>query len=153
MATVARRVYRPSDFSEGVWHEALVTLGKKGFSPEMASQVVNAKSCMAEAIIRLFQVLQETSGLVSQTTQLLSKFFGQGVVVDPLPPEFTEANLAMWSEFNLKPVFLPNEEIGPDRQLKGWIKPEEWFYKQISESSTCNIQCCRLIVLHIKLKL
>ena len=131
MATVASRVYRPSDFSEGVWHEALVTLGKKGFSPEMAAQVVNTKSHMAEAIIRLFQVLQETSGLVSQTTHPLSKFFGQGVVVDPLPPEFTEPNLAKWAKFNLKPVFLPHEEINPDRQLKGWIKLEEWFYNQI----------------------
>ena len=39
MATIASRVCKPSDFSEGLWHEVLVTLGRKGFSPEMAASL------------------------------------------------------------------------------------------------------------------
>lgn len=46
--------YKPSDFSEGLWHEALVTLGKNGFSPEMASEVANAKSGKAIEVVGLF---------------------------------------------------------------------------------------------------
>ena len=52
--------------------------------------------------------------LISHTAGLLSKKFGQRIEVDPLPPEFTEENLSRWEGFNLKPIFLPDEEIGED---------------------------------------
>ena len=75
--------------------------------------------------------------LMETTAEKLRKFFGNVELV-PLPPEFTEVNLAKWSEFNLKPVFLPDEEIGPDRRLKGWTKPEHWFYDQIRENKLAS---------------
>ncbi len=77
-------------------------------------------------------VLSFAEVLVFGTVKLLSKKFGQHVEVDPLPPEFTEENLAKWEQLNLKPVFLPGEEIGEDPKLKSWIKPEPWFYQQIA---------------------
>lgn len=54
METIASRIYKPTDFSEGLWHEVLVTLGKKGFSPKMAAEVVNTKSGKAGEIVDLF---------------------------------------------------------------------------------------------------
>ena len=29
--------------------------------------------------------------------------------------------------------FFPDEEIGETRELKDWIKPEKWFYRQIED--------------------
>ncbi|MBI2052208.1 MAG: hypothetical protein HYT38_00825 [Candidatus Sungbacteria bacterium] len=55
MTTVASRVYKPSDFSEGLWHEVLVTLGKKGFSPEMAAEMANTKSGKADQVVAFFR--------------------------------------------------------------------------------------------------
>ena len=46
--------YKPSDFSGGQPYEMLVTLGKFGFSPEMANLVQNAKSGRAREIVELF---------------------------------------------------------------------------------------------------
>lgn len=51
---IASRTYKPSDFSGGQPHEMLVTLGKFGFSPEMANLVQNAKSGKAREIVGLF---------------------------------------------------------------------------------------------------
>lgn len=69
--------------------------------------------------------------LVSQTARMLSKRFGKRILVDPLPPEFTEENLARWAKFNMRPVFLPGENITEERPLKGWIKLQAWFYKHV----------------------
>ncbi len=69
----------------------------------------------------------------SRTAKLLSKHFGKRIKVDSLPEWFTEENLAKAEKFNLKPVFLPDEEIGENRPLKNWIKPEPWFYQKIKE--------------------
>ena len=71
------------------------------------------------------------SGLMAQTAQLLSAKFGRKIEVDPLPPEFTDENLARWARSNLKPVFLPDEEIGEDSELNDWTKPDKWLYSQI----------------------
>ena len=77
--------------------------------------------------------------LVLQTAKLLSKKFGREIKVDPLPPEFTEENLARLAMFNLKPVFLPDEEIGEDSELKDWTKPEKWFYDQIRNGKIADV--------------
>ena len=128
MESIASRVYKPSDFSVGQIHEMLITLGRGGFSPEMAAEVANAKSGKADGVIGLFQLVVD---VVSQITQLLSKKFGREIKVDPLPPEFTDENLARWARSNLKPVFLPDEEIGEDSELNDWTKPDKWLYSQI----------------------
>ncbi|KKU18904.1 MAG: hypothetical protein UX30_C0023G0010 [Candidatus Saccharibacteria bacterium GW2011_GWA2_46_10] len=72
--------------------------------------------------------------LVSQTAKLLSKRFGKKITVDPLPDWFTEENLAKAAKFNLRPIFLPGEEIGQDRPLRNWVKPNDWFYRQIQDN-------------------
>ena len=71
------------------------------------------------------------AALAESTKKKLRKFFS--VDIEPLPPEFTEENLAKWARFNWKPVYLPREEIGENRRLKNWTKPEEWFYRQIKK--------------------
>lgn len=73
--------------------------------------------------------------LVSKTQKLLSKRFDKKITVDPLPSEFTEENLQKWEKYNLKPVFLPDEEIAEDRSLKNWTKPKKWFYTKIREGA------------------
>ncbi|MBI4119859.1 MAG: hypothetical protein HY454_00120, partial [Parcubacteria group bacterium] len=71
---------------------------------------------------------------IIKTALLLSKRFGKQIEVDSWPTEFTPENLARWeTEFNLKPVYFPDEEVGEDRKLGKWIKPEAWFYKKIRE--------------------
>ena len=86
-------------------------------------------------IIRHFQALLEHRNPFdvdgSFTEKLLSKRFGKKITVDPLPAEFTEENLTKWAQYNLTPVFLPDEEISENRNLKNWVKPEKWFYYQI----------------------
>ncbi len=61
----------------------------------------------------------------------LRRKFGPDVTVDPLPAAITEANMAKWAKFNLRPVFLPGEEIGEERPLRNWKKSGRWFYDQI----------------------
>ena len=55
METIASQVYKPADFSAGQVHEMLVTLGKRGFSPQMAAEVANARSGKAQEIVGLFR--------------------------------------------------------------------------------------------------
>ena len=71
--------------------------------------------------------------LISKTEKLLSKHFGKKIIVDRIPAEFTEENLAKWARYNLKPVFLPDEEITENREIKNWVKPRRWFYDKIKE--------------------
>ncbi len=73
----------------------------------------------------------ELEKLVAKTARMLSKRFGKRIIVGPLPPEFTEDNLTRWATFNFRPVFLPNEEIGKNRPLKGWTKLSDWFYNRV----------------------
>ena len=54
MKNIVSRKYGPRDFTAGQIHEMLVTLGKAGFSPEMAAIVANAKFDKAEEIVGLF---------------------------------------------------------------------------------------------------
>ncbi|MDP3710284.1 MAG: hypothetical protein Q8R29_00995 [bacterium] len=54
METITSRIYKPAEFSAGQVHEMLVTLGRKGFSPEMAAEVANTKSGKAEQIVGIF---------------------------------------------------------------------------------------------------
>src|SRR3989344_222685 len=75
---------------------------------------------------------REIKKFAVKTAQNLSTVFKKKIVVDPLPPEFTDENLALWATFNFRPVFLPREDIGANRPLKNWTKPEKWFYEQVS---------------------
>lgn len=77
------------------------------------------------------RVVSALENLMETTQKKLQKFFC--VDIEPLPVEFTEENLAKWAEFNLKPIYLPMEEIGEDRKFKNWIKPEKWFYQKIKK--------------------
>ncbi len=75
----------------------------------------------------------ELERFMSRTKRMLSKRFGKRVIVDPLPPEFTDKNLAHWATFNFKPVFLPREDIGANRPLKNWTKLGRWFYERVGD--------------------
>lgn len=81
-----------------------------------------------------FVVMGDSLGqLVSRVKKLLSKRFDKEIEVDPLPSEFTEENLLAWEKYNLKPIFLPDEEISRNRKLKNWVRPPEEFYQWIKE--------------------
>jgi len=71
--------------------------------------------------------------LIRQTSKFLFKRFGKRIKVDSLPTEFTLENLEKWAKYNLKPVFLPGEEILENRPFKKWVKPEKWFYEKLRE--------------------
>jgi len=76
---------------------------------------------------------REIEKFAAKTARKLASVFKKRIIIDPLPPEFTEENLARWTTFNLKPVFLPGEDIGRERKLKGWKKPEDWFYDRVGD--------------------
>jgi len=70
---------------------------------------------------------------VASVTKKLRRYFGQSIVVDPLPAAVTAENLAKWAAFGLHPVFLPGEEIAETRNFRKWVKPEKWFYDQMRD--------------------
>src|SRR3989344_5205723 len=76
---------------------------------------------------------REIEKFAAKTARRLSAVFKKRVVVDPLPPEFTEVNLAHWATFNMKPVFLPREDIGASRPLKNWTRLGMWFYDRVGD--------------------
>ena len=76
--------------------------------------------------------------MVRKTSKTLSRVFSKRIKVDPLPSEFTPENLEKWERYNLKPIFLPGEEIGEERILKDWVKPEKWFYQKIREGKIAD---------------
>lgn len=114
----------PSDVL-GTLEDILCKIRKGSISPEELKRFAKRENPFIAGTI-----LEE---LVSKTQKLLSKRFNKKIEVDPLPSEFTEENLHLWAKYNLKPVFLPDEEIGENRPLKNWVKPEKWFYQKIKE--------------------
>lgn len=83
--------------------------------------------------VRAKDAKREIEKFAAKTARKLSTIFKKRVIVDPLPPEFTEENLAHWATFNFHPVFLPREDIGVNRPLKNYTKSEVWFYNMVAE--------------------
>src|SRR3989338_718511 len=83
--------------------------------------------------VRAKDAKREIEKFAAKTARKLSTVFKKRIVVDPLPPEFTDENLAHWASFNFRPVFLPREDIGANRPLKNWTKPEGWFYERVDD--------------------
>lgn len=79
MGSIVSRVFKPSDFSEGLWHEVLVTLSKRGFSPEMATEAANAKSGKADEIVGLFQPVADFASQLTDWQSFCKTFFGLDV--------------------------------------------------------------------------
>ena len=76
----------------------------------------------------------EIEKFAAKTARKLSKIFTKRIIVYSIPPEFTDERLAFWATtFNMRPVFLPGESIGESRVLKGWTKPEKWFYERVAD--------------------
>lgn len=91
----------------------------------------------------------ELEKFVAKTARMLSKRFGKRIIVDPLPSEFTEENIARWAKFNMRPVFLPWESITEERPLKNWIKLSAWFYEHVNNGDIKPIwQFMSPIMLH-----
>ncbi len=78
---------------------------------------------------------REIEKFAAKLARKLSAVFKKRIVVDPLPPEFTEVNLAHWATFNFRPVFLPRENIGAERPLKNWTKLGRWFYERVMDGN------------------
>ena len=76
---------------------------------------------------------REIEKFAAKSARKLSTVFKKRIIIEPLPPEFTEENLALWATFNFKPVFLPREDIGANRPLKNWTKLGRWFYDRIAD--------------------
>lgn len=70
---------------------------------------------------------REIEKFAAKTERRLSTIFKKRIVVDPLPPEFTDENLALWARFNFRPVFLPREDISANRPLNNWTKLGRFF--------------------------
>jgi len=77
-------------------------------------------------------VIRPITDLVAKTAAILSARFKKQISVDPLPAAFTPENLANWARFNLKPVFLPGEQITKKADLSDWVKLNDWFYDPIT---------------------
>ncbi|MEK7138818.1 MAG: hypothetical protein AAB799_01420 [Patescibacteria group bacterium] len=74
---------------------------------------------------------REIERFAAKTARQLSTVFKKRIIVDPIPPEFTDENLALWAVFNMKPIFLPGEDIDTNRPLKKWTKLEQFFYENV----------------------
>lgn len=113
-------------------HDGSITL-------EMLKALVEHRNPFAEAV----QGAQSYADkLIAKTAKFLSRRFGKKIVVDLLPAWFTEENLARAAAFNLRPIFLPGEEIGLYRTLSRWVRPNDWFYDQIMEGKIANDGAC-----------
>ena len=83
-----------------------------------------------------------SESLVIQTQKLLSRKFRKKITVDPVPAWFTPENLARAVKFNLKPIFLPGEEIGENRRIKGWVMPDRDLYRWEKEGKIASDSHC-----------
>lgn len=106
----------------GIAQEFIRRLREESGFPERAKQWLAGKITDSASVI---------SHPFAQLAKHLSKRFGHPITVDSYPSEFTDEFLANAAQYNLRPVFLPGEEIGQNRTLKRWTKPYAWFYDQV----------------------
>ncbi len=66
--------------------------------------------------------LAEFRELLEQEAEKLREFFGYDVEVPPLPDEITPERYEKWKEMGFELHYLPNEELGEERDLPGWKK-------------------------------
>jgi hypothetical protein len=76
------QLFGPKDFSVGLIQEMLITLCKFGFSPDMAKQITNAKSGMAEKIVEIFAGILEAT--LDDWRRFYKQIFGLDVDFDSL---------------------------------------------------------------------
>lgn len=98
--------------------------GQAGFE-EQARLFLSGKDPF---VVNTKDAKREIEKFAAKTARMLSKRLAKRIIVDPLPLEFTDENLAYWTTFNFRPVFLPREEISANRPLKNWTKLKQWFY-------------------------
>lgn len=89
---------------------------------------------------QLARGVEITSRPFAKLEKRLSKVFSKPIMVDPYPPQFTPELLVKVAKYNLRPVFLPGEDITQDRPLKKWIKPEAWFYRMVRKGRVENYE-------------
>ncbi|MDP3764652.1 MAG: hypothetical protein Q8Q95_03460 [bacterium] len=119
MSEVASRIYKPSDFSHGLVGEMLITLGKKGFSPEMAAEVANAKSGKAEGIVGLFPAMPNIVPF-TDWQNFYRKFFSL--------------------ELDFSQVRIPEKQVGFDRLI---VVAQGLTLNQIYEVCDKHFKCWR----------
>ena len=102
---------------------------------ERAQWILGHKGLVGEEIVDILLNF-EPDFLVElklKMERVLSKKFNKRIKVTDPPLEFTEENLARWAKMNFHPIYFPTEQISQDRQLKDWIKLEDWFYQRIKK--------------------
>ncbi len=105
----------------------------KNLDPEIKLGWINNPAGLAFALQNALIPCYEGDELATQMALRLFEVFNKHLAVDPLPAVCTEENMALWAKYNMRPVFLPGENIGQNRQLDNWLKPEHWFYKMFKE--------------------
>ena len=86
-------------------------------------------------VVSSWAAKREIERFAARTARRLSGVFKKRVIVDPIPTEFTDENLAYWATFNMHPIFLPGEEISQEWTLKNWVKPNNWFYANVANGN------------------
>jgi len=145
---IASQEYRPADFSLGQIHEMLVTLGKLGFSPEMAAIVANAKSGKAAQIVSLFEAAIPGADwletILVRERQCHLDFFGQEFNLASFKAILEEHGaeaISQWQKLGLEPHFLPMVAMAQDTKFDGWeIRPEKWYYERIADGKVLRRQ-------------
>ena len=120
METITSRIYKPADFSAGQLHEMLVTLGRKGFSPEMAAEVASTKSGKAEQIVGLFAAVPGIGQMIADHQIFYHKFFGMDV--------------------DFSSVRIPEKRVGFDRLI---IVAQGLTPNKVYEVCRQNFKCWR----------
>lgn len=121
----------------GLIQEMLITLGKKGFSSDMAKEVANVKSGKAEEIVNLFGVESWLQEILERERQHHLDFFGREfdlLKFEKTLERYGYQKIQEWQKLGLEPHFLPSASMMPGDDYSGWkIKPEKWFYEQVIE--------------------
>jgi hypothetical protein len=80
-----------------------------------------------EAELQMLKLMErERSNLVEK--------FGKPIDVPPVPDEFTPEKLKYWESLYLRPHYLPDEAMTPDKNFPGWLKKlDAHFYDLIKE--------------------
>jgi len=134
---VSQKVYGPKDFSMGLIQEMIITLGKKGFSPEMAKEAANAKSGKADEIVGLFGIESWLQEILERERQYHLDFFDQEfdlLKFEKTLKRYGHQKIQEWQNLGLEPHFLPKVSMMSGDDYRGWkIKPEKWFYGKIFE--------------------
>jgi len=112
------------DDNLGIAQEVIRRLREEAGFPERQKLFLEDKYVLKQGI-------EIVSRPFAQLEKRLSKRFMKRITVDPYPREFTEGFLRNAAGYNMRPVFLPGEDISADCRLKKWVKLGAEFYQEV----------------------